>query len=163
MGTEGSPTPLACVSCQFFPNEGLVSPRSPGPWQVGVELAEVSVPPGASCRHLSLPALQPWLRAGGREAQLVSPGKKDLPDLLSPSVSARTASHAAFAFRMWWHLLACLPSSKWSLKATYLSEIKEGMCQVGSLSRSASTSFLQWDTDSSCPEPQPSAIPAPRK
>lgn len=56
---QAAPLLLDCVSGQFFLKEGLVSPRSPGPWQVGVGLAEVSVPPGASGRHISLPAGQP--------------------------------------------------------------------------------------------------------
>lgn len=76
IGTQGSSPPSPACFWLDFPGAGSGVPKVPRALQVGAGLAEVSVPPGASCRHLSLPAWQPWLLAqgGGGEAQLVRPG-----------------------------------------------------------------------------------------
>lgn len=114
-------------------------------------LAEVSVPPGVSCRHLSLPALQPWAQGGGGEAQLVRPGRRDLTPYLL--LSRQGWPYTALTFRSWWHLSGpASQSSAWSLRATQLLKIKEVMWQVGSPPRNASISFFPWDTETSCPE-----------
>lgn len=57
-----SPPPSLCF-WPVFPEGGSgfpEVPRAQGPGQVEAGLAQVSVPPGASCRHFSLPAQQTW-------------------------------------------------------------------------------------------------------
>lgn len=83
------PHPHLCFWPVFFLKEGLVSLRSPGPGQVEAELAQVSVPPGASCRHLSLPAQQPLAPGSGWGwGGPAGEAREERPDLSPLAVSA---------------------------------------------------------------------------